>query len=156
MKANKEEISMISGIHHTSFTVNDIERSVTFYRDILGMKVVWDSLQAGVQFKGPIADNLTNCPGTELHIVFLSINERLVELVEYTPKGKSLEDNKASDTGSAHICFQTDDIQGLHKKLSENGVRLHCSPQNLGGVWVMYFRDPDGIILEVMQGDPLA
>jgi len=147
---------MVSDIHHTSFTVNDMERSVTFYRDILGMKVVWDSLQAGVQFKGPIADNLTNCPGTELHIVFLSINERLVELVEYTPKGKSLEDNKASDTGSAHICFQTDDIQGLHKKLSENGVRLHCSPQNLGGVWVMYFRDPDGIILEVMQGDPLA
>jgi len=147
---------MISGIHHTSFTVNDMERSVTFYRDILGMKVVWDSLQAGVRFKGPIADNLTNCPGTELHIVFLSINERLVELVEYTPKGKSLEDNKASDTGSAHICFQTDDIQGLHKKLSENGVRLHCSPQNLGGVLVMYFRDPDGIILEVMQGDPLA
>jgi len=147
---------MISDIHHTSFTVNDMERSVTFYRDILGMKVVWDSLQAGVQFKGPIADNLTNCPGTELHIVFLSINERLIELVAYTPKGKSLEDNKASDAGSAHICFQTDDIQGLHKKLSENGVRLHCSPQNLGGVWVMYFRDPDGIILEVMQGDPLA
>jgi len=147
---------MISGIHHTSFTVNDMERSVTFYRDILGMKVVWDSLQAGVRFKGPIADNLTNCPGTELHIVFLSINERLIELVEYTPKGKSLEDNKASDTGSAHICFQTENIQGLHKKLSENGVRLHCSPQNLGGVWVMYFRDPDGIILEVMQGDPLA
>ena len=156
MKANKEEISMISGIHHTSFTVNDMERSVTFYRNILGMKVVWDSLQAGVRFKGPIADNLTNCPGTELHIVFLSINERLIELVEYTPKGKSLEDNKASDTGSAHICFQTENIQGLHKKLSENGVRLHCSPQNLGGVWVMYFRDPDGIILEVMQGDPLA
>jgi glyoxylase I family protein len=156
MKANKEEISMISGIHHTSFTVNDIERSVTFYRDILGMKVIWDSLQAGVQFKGPVADNLTNCPGTELHIVFLSINERLIELVEYTPKGKSLKDNKASDTGSAHICFQTENIQGLHKKLSENGVRLHCSPQNLGGVWVMYFRDPDGIILEVMQGDPLA
>jgi glyoxylase I family protein len=156
MKANKEEIPMISGIHHASFTVNNMERSVAFYHDILGMKVVWDSLQAGVQFKGPVADNLTNCPGTELHIVFLSINERLIELVEYTPKGKSLEDNKASDTGSAHICFQTENIQGLHKKLSENGVRLHCSPQNLGGVWVMYFRDPDGIILEAMEGDPLA
>jgi glyoxylase I family protein len=147
---------MINGIHHASFTVSDIERSVAFYQDILGMKVVWDSVQAGAPFKGPIADNLTNCPGTELHIVFLSVNESLIELVGYTPKGKPLEENKASDTGSAHVCLKTDDIQALYKKLSENGVRLHCVPQNLGGVWVMYFRDPDGIILEAMQGDPLA
>ena len=147
---------MISDIHHTSFTVSDIERSVAFYRDILGMKVVWDSVQAGAEFKGEIADNLTNCPGTELHIVFLSINKRLIELVQYTPGGKSLVDNKTSDTGNAHVCFQTENIQELHKKLSAHGVRLHCTPQNLGGVLVMYFRDPDGIVLEVMQGDPLA
>jgi glyoxylase I family protein len=147
---------MISDIHHTSFTVSDMERSVAFYRDILGMKVVWDSVQAGEEFKGEVADNLTNCPSTELHIVFLSINERLIELVQYTPPGKALVDNKASDTGSAHVCFQTENIQAFHKKLSANRVRLHCTPQNLGGVWVMYFRDPDGIVLEAMQGDPLA
>jgi catechol 2,3-dioxygenase-like lactoylglutathione lyase family enzyme len=147
---------MISDIHHTSFTVSDMESSVAFYRDILGMQVVWDSVQAGAEFKGETADNLTNCPGTELHIVFLGINERLIELVQYTPQGKSLVDNKASDTGSAHVCFQTENIQELHKKLSAHKVRLHCTPQNLGGVWVMYFRDPDGIVLEAMQGDPLA
>jgi glyoxylase I family protein len=147
---------MISDIHHTSFTVSDMERSIAFYRDILGMEVVWDSVQAGVEFKGEMADNLTSCPGTALHIVFLSINGRLIELVQYSPQGKSLVDNKASDTGSAHVCFQTENIQELHKKLSTNKVRLHCTPQNLGGVWVMYFRDPDGIVLEAMQGDPLA
>ena len=42
---------MISGIHHTSFTVSDMERSIAFYRDVLGMKVDWDSLEAGVEFK---------------------------------------------------------------------------------------------------------
>ena len=147
---------MISGIHHTSFTVSDMERSLAFYRDVLGMKVVWDSVQAGAEFKGETADNLTNCPGAELHIVFLSINERLIELVQYIPPGKALVDNKTSDTGSAHVCFQTENIQELHKKLSAHKVRLHCAPQNLGGVWVMYFRDPDGIVLEAMQGDPLA
>jgi catechol 2,3-dioxygenase-like lactoylglutathione lyase family enzyme len=31
---------MISGIHHTSFTVGDMERSIAFYRDVLDMKVV--------------------------------------------------------------------------------------------------------------------
>lgn len=147
---------MISDIHHMSFTVSDMERSVAFYRDILGMKVVWDSVQAGVEFKGPVADNLTHCPGTVLHIVFLSIKEKLIELVTYTPQGKQMVDNKGSDTGSAHVCFKTENIQELYKKLSVNGTQLHCTPQNLGGVWVIYFRDPDGIILEAMQGDPLA
>jgi catechol 2,3-dioxygenase-like lactoylglutathione lyase family enzyme len=147
---------MITDIHHTSFTVSDMERSVAFYRDILGMRVVWDSVQAGVEFKGEVADNLTRCPGTALHIVFLGINEKLVELVEYAPRGKQMVENKASDTGSAHVCFKTENIQELHKRLSAYGTQLHCAPQNLGGVWVMYFRDPEGIILEAMQGDPLA
>jgi catechol 2,3-dioxygenase-like lactoylglutathione lyase family enzyme len=39
---------MITDIHHMSFTVNDMEGSVTFYRDILGMEVVRDTAQAGV------------------------------------------------------------------------------------------------------------
>ncbi len=147
---------MISDIHHVSFTVRDMERSLAFYRDILGLKVVWDSAQAGVEFKGTISDNLTGCPGRELHIVFLGIQERLVELVQYRPTGKALVGNLASDTGSAHVCFKTENIQELHEKLLASGVRLHCEPQNLGGVQVMYFRDPDGIIVEAMQGDPLA
>jgi catechol 2,3-dioxygenase-like lactoylglutathione lyase family enzyme len=147
---------MITGIHHTSFTVNDMERSVAFYRDILGMEVVQDTAQAGVEFKGPIVDHLTNCPGSELRIVFLRIKERMLELVEYKPKGKPMRDNKVSDTGSAHVCFKTENIQELYGKLLANGTRLHCAPQYLGGVRVIYFRDPDGIVLEAMQGDPLA
>jgi catechol 2,3-dioxygenase-like lactoylglutathione lyase family enzyme len=142
---------MISGIYHTSFTVSHMERSVSFYRDMLDMKVVWDSLQAGVQFKGPVADRVTGCPGTEQRLVFLSIGDSLLELVEYTPTGKPLLDNKASDTGSCHVCFTTNNIQELYDKLSKNGVRLHCVPQNIGFAWVMYFRDPDGIILEARQ-----
>ena len=147
---------MITGIHHASFTVSQMKRSVAFYSDLLGMNVLWDSVQAGAPFKGPVADKLTNCPGTELHIVFLQVQNDLIELIEYTPSGRILKDNQASDTGAAHICFKTDDIQSLYKKLAENGVKLHCEPQSLGGVEAIYFRDPDGIIVEAMQGDPLA
>jgi catechol 2,3-dioxygenase-like lactoylglutathione lyase family enzyme len=143
---------MINGMHHASFTVSDMERSIAFYRDILGMRVTWDSVQAGVQFKGPVADNVTNCPGTEQRIVFLACGSSRLELVEYTPTGKAQLDNKASDTGSAHVCFTTDNIQELYRKLVASGVRLHCVPQDLDFAQVMYFRDPDGIILEAAQG----
>jgi catechol 2,3-dioxygenase-like lactoylglutathione lyase family enzyme len=142
---------MIIGIHHTSFTVSNMERSIAFYRDILEMKVTWDSKEAGIPFKGPLADAVTGCPGTEQRLVILSIGGGQIELVEYTPTGKPLLDNKASDTGSAHVCFKTDNIQEFYQKLLANNVRLHCPPQDLGFTKVMYFRDPDEIILEAVQ-----
>lgn len=144
---------MIKDIHHTSFTVSNMEKSIEFYRDILGLELKWDSLAAGVRFKGEAADNVTNCPGTELRIAFFAAGNNRIELVEYTPTGKQQVDNKASDTGSAHVCFRTDNIDELYQKLVANNARLHCPPQKLDNATVMYFRDPDGNILEAAQGE---
>jgi catechol 2,3-dioxygenase-like lactoylglutathione lyase family enzyme len=119
----------------------------------MGMKVDWDSEAEGVPFKGPEADLVTGWPGTEQCLVFMRIGDSRIELVQYTPTGKPLLDHKASDTGSAHVCFKTDNIQELYQRLLATKVRLHCAPQHIGFGWVMYFRDPDGIILEAAQDD---
>ena len=63
-----------------------------------------------------------------------------------------LESNKASDTGSSHVCFKTDDANALYEKLLANDVVVHCRPQRVVDAMVMYFRDPDGIILEAIGG----
>lgn len=143
---------MISSIHHSAFTVSNMERSIAFYRDILGMKVLWDSVQEGVKYEGPICDKITGCPGTKQHVVYLGLGGDFLELVEYTPKGKPLENHKASDIGSGHVCFKTDDINALYEKLLANNVKVHCSPQDRITALIMYFRDPDGIILEAIEG----
>ena len=104
------------------------------------MKVLWDSVQEGVKYGGPICDKITGCPGTEQHIVYLGIGGDFLELVEYTPKGKPLENHKASDTGSGHVCFKTDDINALYEKLLANNVKVHCSPQDRISALIMYFR----------------
>lgn len=143
---------VINTIHHTAFTVSNLQRSIAFYRDILGMKVLWDSVQAGVPFKGPECDRITGCPETEQHIVYMGIGEGILELVEYTPTGKILNDHKSSDVGASHICFKTDDIQALYQKLRASDAVIHCPPQNRGQILVFYFRDPDGIILEAIEG----
>lgn len=143
---------MITGIHHACFTISNMERSIAFYRDILGMKVLWDSVEAGVKYKGEVCDRITGCPGTEQRIVYLGIGGSFLELVEYTPTGKPLENNKASDTGSCHVCFKTDDINGLYEKLVASNIKVHCCPQKGVSNLIMYFRDPDGIILEAIEG----
>jgi len=143
---------MITGIHHACFTVRDLKRSIAFYRGILGMEVLWDSVEAGIKYKGERSDKVTGCPGTEQHLVYLGVGGGILELVEYTPPGKPLENNKASDVGAAHVCFKTDDIHALYEKLLANGYQAHCHPQQGPSQLVMYFRDPDGIILEAIEG----
>jgi catechol 2,3-dioxygenase-like lactoylglutathione lyase family enzyme len=143
---------VINMIHHSAFTVSNMERSIAFYRDILGMEVLWDSAKEGIKYKGPVCDKITGCPGTEQRIVYLGIGGSFLELVEYTPIGKVLENHKASDIGASHICFKTDDINALYKRLLANNVQVHCSPQEGISNLIMYFRDPDGIILEVIEG----
>jgi len=147
---------MLERVEHSSFTVKDLEVSIPFYRDILGLKVLFDSKAAGIDFRGTWADAITGVPETDLRFVLLTLGETMVELVQYTPTGKPQVDNMANDTGSGHIAFKTQKIHEFYEKLKENNVRTHGAPQFMGLVWVMYFRDPDGNILEVVQGEPPA
>ncbi len=143
-------------IHHTSFTVSDMDRSLGFYRDLLGLRTIFDTDDEGMRMEGPVADAVTGCPDTSQRLVYLAAGTDLLELVEYRPTGRTLLDRKASDTGTCHVCFLTDDIEGLHARLRESEVVLHCVPQEIGETTVFYYRDPDGIVLEAMGGTPVV
>lgn len=144
---------MVTGIHHMSFTVSDMDTSIAFYRDVLGLELIFDNAESGQLMQGPEVDNITACPNSKLRVAFVRIDGKLIELVQYNPPGKLLMDSKANDIGSAHVCFKTDDINGLYEKLEKAGAGIHCPPQDLGSEKVFYFRDPDGNILEVVEGD---
>jgi glyoxylase I family protein len=147
---------VIDLIHHMAFTVSDMERSLEFYRDLLGLNVFWDTADEGVRLEGPVADAVTQCPGTSQRVAYIQVGQDLMELVEYQPAGRPLVEHEASDVGSTHICFLTDDIEELHERLRDHEVVLHCAPQEIGETTVFYFRDPDGMVLEAMGGRPIV
>jgi catechol 2,3-dioxygenase-like lactoylglutathione lyase family enzyme len=82
------EKPMIRSIHHTAFTVSNLERSIAFYRDLLGMKILWDSVRAGVPFKGPECDQITGFAETEQHIVYMGIGGGSSSLWSILPREK--------------------------------------------------------------------
>lgn len=147
---------MIDGIHHTCLTVSDMERSVAFYRDLLELRLIFDTASEGIRLEGPVADAVTGCPGTSQRVVYFAAGRDLFELVEYRPPGKPLVDRRASDCGTTHVCFLTDDIDSVYRRLQAAGVPVHSAPQWVGDAQVFYFRDPDGLILEAMGGKPLV
>lgn len=143
-----------NAIHHTSFTVSDMEQSLRFYRDLLGMEVLVDQT--------PDADYLSQIvgyPGLRLHTVFLCVpgqpNCRL-ELNEYLNNQGPAGDLSTNRVGSAHLAFVVDDIQSFYEQMTARGVRFTSPPVPITagankGAYAAYFVDPDGIPLEVMQ-----
>ena len=138
---------------HFGVTVENLDRSIAFYRDVFGFG-------AGpvVERPGEYAERLTGVPGARLAIVSLSSPGAAVslELVEYRGgKGERLE-TRPCDAGTAHLCLVTDGFDATMDALNEARVRF------LGDVCripagpraekrVVYLRDPDGIVLELVE-----
>lgn len=140
-------------IHHTSLAISDGDKSLEFYRDGLGLRVVND-----VEEKGERLSRQIELPNAVNRLIWLvtTEGETLVELLEYkTPKGRPFTLNCA-DVGAPHISFLVDDIDETYNKLKGMGYRPTTEPLSVDettqpGAKTVYFYDPDGIVVELFQ-----
>ena len=143
-------------LHHTGLTVRDLGRSLAFYRDTLGMEVLFEQEKTG----GYLAD-IVGYPGAHVrmaHLAFPGDTQRL-ELFEYVvPEGRGAP-GEPRDVGITHVCLRVDEIDELYVRLVAAGATPLSEPilvdtgANAGGRGV-YVRDPDGTILELFQPRP--
>lgn len=121
---------MITRLDHVVLTVADIPRTVRFYSEVLGLKVV------------PVGD------GRDA----LSFGSQMIKLHEV---GRELQPNATRATpGSADLCFISDEpVEGLFQSLATHGVDVVEGPVVRAGasgpILSVYFRDPDGNLVEV-------
>ena len=81
-----------------------------------------------------------------------------VELIQFVDSEIHKVKSDLFTTSISEVCFYTDDIDSVYKTLVENHVECLSEPQyfdfradGFGESRAFYFRDPDGIILEMMQ-----
>ncbi len=145
---------MINGVHHVCVIVSNMEKSLKFYRDILGMK-------ESMNLKFDADPVMMDLPGTmpKQHLVMLSAGNANVELIQYIePVGKP-DNRRPCDFANMHICFQVNDIKKVYREALAKGVdTFHKEPDfiddsggPLKGYGYVYFRGPDNEILEFMQ-----
>jgi catechol 2,3-dioxygenase-like lactoylglutathione lyase family enzyme len=143
----------IVGAHHTSFTVADLDRSLKFFCDQLGLTVV-HTREVGDDYFGRIV----GLPGCRVRAALLRIpgSNHHLELFEYLmPAGQPCAP-RPCDPGSTHVSLLVDDLPALYDRLrGESGafvsgpVRITAGP-NAGGYGV-YLRDPNGVLIELFQ-----
>ena len=151
-------MNRVTGIHHTSFTVADLDRSVAFFRDRLGLEVVFVR-EIRAEYFGAIV----GLPGCVVKAALLRLPnaEYHVELFQYlTPATvPSYQRLRPCDAGSHHLAFLVSDLAELCRELRGHGVELLSYPVAVtsgpnAGAWAVYLRDPNGILIELFQPPP--
>ncbi|MEO8147509.1 MAG: VOC family protein [Bacteroidia bacterium] len=146
------------GIDHTAIGISSTEKSLKFYRDILGLELKGESYNFGTE-----QEHLNNVEGASLHISGLrAASGPGVEFLEYLKPGvgkKYPADAKADDLISWQTTVSVDDLDALAKKLhdsryafvSKETVNLKNDKDEIFSAIIV--RDPDGhqILIQQLQ-----
>ena len=140
---------------HTGFTVANLERSLAFWRDVLGFQ-----LSHRAHHTGALASEVTGVPGAEILIAVLKGHGHKIELLEYlAPADRKHIELRPCDVGSVHIALTVDNLDGVLSAIAASDWKPAGKPQTLtsgpnAGKRVAYVRDPDGTTIEFMQPPP--
>lgn len=139
---------------HTGITVSHVERSLAFWRDVLGFEYSHSAHQTGER-----VEQITGVKGSELKLAVLRTpGGHKIELLEYLAPDdrKQRNDLRPCDLGHAHVALIVDDLEAILARISASGWKEAGKPQTLttgpnAGKRVIYVRDPDGTTIELMQ-----
>jgi glyoxylase I family protein len=154
MSRSKTKSFHIISADHTGITVSNLERSLAFWRDVLGFQLSHTAHQTG-----ELAREITGVAGAEIKLAALKApGGHKIELLEYLapPDRKKCVDLRPCDIGSMHVALLVNDLGAVLERIAAVGWTVAGKPQTLKsgpnvGKRVIYVRDPDGTTIEFMQ-----
>jgi catechol 2,3-dioxygenase-like lactoylglutathione lyase family enzyme len=147
----------VTTVDHVSFTVKDLDRSITFYRTLFQA----DPISVGEE-RAAHAANVVGYPQVAMRVAWFQLpgSSTLLELFEYLePPAKTVE-LQNYHVGNAHLALVVDDIAAEYDRLAAAGASFaHPHPvEALDEPWrgtkAIYMRDHDGITIELMESPP--
>jgi catechol 2,3-dioxygenase-like lactoylglutathione lyase family enzyme len=138
---------------HTGITVSNLERSLTFWQNVLGFELSHRAHQTA-----ELASEITGVAGAEISIAVVKApGGHKIELLEYlAPPDRKHVDLRPCDVGHVHIALTVDNLEAVLNTIAASGWKAAGQPQTLqsgpnAGKRVVYVRDPDGTTIEFMQ-----
>ncbi len=145
----------MKAVAHIGLTVIDLDRSVAFYKDVLKLDYVGEMTMQGRE-----TDLLFGDDNLTVRVAYLKAKQGgpEVELIQFVNKAIAKDRASLFKTSISELCFEVDDINEWYAHLQVHGVGVLSKPQLLdstsydfGKSKAIYFKDPDGIILELIQ-----
>jgi len=146
---------VVAAVDAVGIVVDDIDRSVAFFSDVLTFEKVSD-----VEVTGSDYERLEGVFGIRLRIVRMKLGDEFLDLMDFVaPEGRPIPvDSRSNDRWFQHVAIIVRNMDEAYARLRKHKVR-HAStgPQrlpdwnkNAGGIEAFYFKDPDGHALEIL------
>lgn len=139
----------IKRVNHTGISVRDMARSLAFYRDLLGLELIFDSDVDDV----PPLSAVVGMDNARGRVAWLRAGDTMIELWQWDhPEGRPLPDDyRPADKGVTHYALETDDVDGLYQRIVDAGFHANTEPLDLGLHKTTYVRGPDDEIIEILE-----
>ena len=150
-----EGVFLFKGLSHFAFTVSDIDASVHWYEMILGLRLVARQRQDNAYTRQMVGfeDAVLEVAEFELDPAHAGLT---LELIQYVRPPGGRPSLATTNVGVAHLSFVVGDIGAEYQRLAGAGVEFVSPPVDISegmnqGGRACYFKDPDGITLELYQ-----
>lgn len=143
---------MITGVRHIGIVVTDMERSLRFYRDLLGLTIERNLIECGEYI-----DNMLSMKNVKVNTIKMSAKDKgptLIELLEFkSHQSNSFANSEIAKIGASHVAFTVDDLDKTYSELITAGIKFNAPPQYSpdGYAKVTFCHDPDGTPIELVQ-----
>jgi glyoxylase I family protein len=139
---------MNARLWHIGLTVSDLDRSVHFYRDLLGFE-----LKHRQDEQSPDFDRLSANAGTHVLVAWLTDGHVVLQLIQYLAGGDGAVELKHSRVGTPHLSFFVTDVDVAFERLRASGeVELPAAVNPMGQHGrSFYIYDPDRVPVELWQ-----
>jgi lactoylglutathione lyase len=124
---------MITGIGHTAYRVRDLEASLDYYCNKLGLQEMFRLDRDGAVW-----------------LVYVRVTDNA--FIELFPNGNDEVAQTPTTRGYTHLCMNVDDMDRTLKELASRGLEITGEPkQGRDGNIQYWIADPDGNRIELMQ-----
>ena len=140
-------------IRHVGITVVDLEKSIYFYRDLLGFKI-----EKSMNEKGKFIDKISGLKNVIVQTVKMSpplgnSNSAMIELLKYESHNSCIERKNITQAGISHFAITVNNIKEIHEKLKKENIEFNCKPvlSDDGGATVTFCRDFENNLIEIVE-----
>ncbi len=153
----RQTVRMIQGFSHIGIGVSDLDRSIRFYSDVLGFVQLYrldfdnDEVAATMEQSGRFASAM---------LLRGDVRIELLQWVDVAPTGSG-ERKPMTELGVTHLSFRVDDLDELTEAIEAAGGAVVeqtrtvlGDPADPSSTRLIYFTDPDGTRIELMQNVP--
>ncbi len=145
----------VTGLFHGGITVSDMDESLRFYQEGLGLQQKFDRTSGAEYLRAVLALEFSQIRTVYLHIP--GLENTFVELLEYKGIERLPASSRPCDYGAGHLCLYVDNVEAVHQRLvgmgfssrSEQTVLITEGPN--AGARFVYMLDPDGYAVELLQ-----